>query len=149
LDNRKYSYAAISPVEAGLPYARSTYQCQRTWVDKKDLEDPDLKVKSHTRYFLSTLNPGDDLRKLSQAAGVIRNHWAVENKNHYKKDTCPWVEDDHRHRRVNAAQNLALTRSALLAIIPFDETKNLNSCLESYQAYPARALKLIRHARPI
>jgi len=59
------------------------------------------------------------------------------------------VENDHRHRRVNAAQNLALTRNALLAIIPFDETKNLGSWLDTYQSYPAQALKLIQQARPI
>lgn len=136
-------------MEAGLPYARSTFECQRTWVDVKDLEDPSVEVSNHTRNFLSSLNPGDDIRKLNQAAGVIRNHWGVENKNHYKKDTCQWVEDDHRHRRINAAQNLALTRNALLAIIPFDETKNLSSWLDTYQSYPARALKLLQQARPI
>jgi len=74
LDNRKYRYAPISPVEAGLPYARSTFECQRTWVDLKDLEDPDLEVRNHTRNFLSSLNPGNDLGKLTRAAGVIRNH---------------------------------------------------------------------------
>jgi hypothetical protein len=117
--------------------------------DLKDLENPDLEARSHTRNFLSSLSPGDDPGKLKRAAGVIRNHWGVENKNHYKKDTCQWVEDDHRHRRVNAAQNLALTRNALLAIIPFDETKNLSSWLDTYQSYPARALKLLQQARPI
>ena len=136
-------------MEAGLPYARSTFECQRTWVDIKNLEDPELEARSHTRNFLSSLNPGDDPRKLEQAAGVIRNHWGVENRNHYKKDTCQWVEDDHRHRRVNAARNLALTRNALLAIIPFDEKKNLSSWLDAYQSYPARALQLIQQAHPI
>ncbi len=118
-------------------------------MDIKDIEDPNLELRNHTRNFLSSLSPGDDPGKLKRAAGVIRNHWAIENKNHYKKDTCQWVEDDHRHRRVNAAQNLALTRNALLAIIPFDETKNLSSWLDTYQSYPARALKLIQQARPI
>lgn len=136
-------------MEAGLPYGRSTFECQRTWVDNKDLEDPDLEVRKNTRNFLSSLSPGDAPEKLKQAAGVIRNHWGVENKNHYKKDTCQWVEDDHRHRRINAAQNLALTRNALLAIIPFDEKKNLSSWLDTYQSYPARALKLLQQARPI
>jgi len=118
-------------------------------VDSGDLENPDLEVLSNTRNFLSSLNPGDDLREQKRVAGVIRNHWGVENKNHYKKDTCQWVEDDHRHRRVNAAQNLALTRNALLAIIPFDEKKNLSSWLDTYQSYPARALQLLQQARPI
>jgi hypothetical protein len=136
-------------VEAGLPYARSTFECHRTWVDTKDLEVPDLEVRSHTRNFLSSLSPGDDPREQKRAAEVIREHWGIENKNHYKKDTCQWVEDDHRHRRVNAAQNLALTRNALLAIIPFDQKKNLSSWLDTYQSYPARALQLLQQALPI
>jgi TnpA family transposase len=73
----------------------------------------------------------------------------VENKTHYKKDTCQWLEDAHRHRRVNATQNLALTRNALLSIIPFDEKKNLSSWLDTYQSSPARALNLLLQARPI
>ncbi|MFT6240543.1 MAG: hypothetical protein ACJAQT_002633 [Akkermansiaceae bacterium] len=59
------------------------------------------------------------------------------------------MEDDHRHRRVNAAQNLALPRNVLLAIIPFDETKKLSSWLDTYQSYPAQALKLLQQARQI
>ena len=150
--------ASTTANTATPPSARSKLACptraapssaSATWVDIKDLGDPDLEVRNHTRNFLSSLNPGDDLGKLTRAAGVIRNHWGIENKNHYKKDTCQWVEDDHRHRRVNAAQNLALTRNALLAIIPFDETKNLGSWLDTYQSYPAQALKLIQQARPI
>ncbi|MFT6383121.1 MAG: hypothetical protein ACJAXZ_004626, partial [Akkermansiaceae bacterium] len=53
------------------------------------------------------------------------------------------------HRRVNAAQNLALPRNVLLAIIPFDETKKLSSWLDTYQSYPAQALKLLQQARQI
>jgi len=35
------------------------------------------------------------------------------------------AEDNHRHRRINAAQNLALTCKALLAIVPFDKNSAL------------------------
>lgn len=72
----------------------------------------------------------------------------VENANHYKRDTCQWREDDHRHRRTNVAQNLALTRNALLAIIPFDEDKNLRSMLSYYHRNESGAIKLILHAKP-
>jgi len=59
------------------------------------------------------------------------------------------VEDDHRHRRINAAQNLALMRSALLAIIPFDEKQTLNDCFESYVKNPHLAIRLIQKSKPI
>ena len=57
-----------------------------------------------------------------------------------------WQEDRHCHRRVNVAQNLALTRNALLAIIPFDEKKNLPSFIVDYQDRKQLAIDLILKA---
>ena len=160
METRLYSGVPLSPVEAGLPYARSTLQVTRRWVDKKDLEEKGRpEVKEHTRNFISSLNirgggreNGDeqtDQCRQKRAAKSVREHWSVENKNHYKRDTCQWREDDHRHRRPKAAQNLALTRNALLAIIPYDEQTPLSAKLDEYQSYPNRALKLVRQAHPI
>ena len=67
----------------------------------------------------------------------------------FRKDVSLWLEDDHRHRRTNAAQNLALMRSALMAIIPYDKKRNLNDCFHDYQEKPPSALKLIQKAMPI
>ena len=44
----------------------------------------------------------------------MRGLWSVENRNHHKRDESVWQENRHRFRRVNVAQNLALTRNALL-----------------------------------
>ena len=123
---------------------------RRDWVnfkkeDRKTLQVSDLEIKTHDRYFLSSLSAEQD----REIALLVRTHWSVENKNHYKKDVSLWMEDDHRHRRVNAAQNLALMRSALLAIIPFDEEHNLNDCLRNYDRKPHLAIRLIQKSRPI
>lgn len=128
----------------GVPYTRSTFSVTRDWIDKKELSEGKIEPKKNTRYFLSSLSPEE-----RRAPASIRGHWAVENKNHYKRDTCQWREDHHRHRTVHAAQNLALLRNALLAIIPFDEKTTLSQKLDEYQAHPARALKLIMHGKPI
>jgi hypothetical protein len=56
---------------------------------------------------------------------------------------------DHRYRRPNVALNLALTRNALLAIIPFDEKHNLPTLIADYQNHPSRAINLILKASPI
>jgi len=114
---------------------------RREWIHlkKEEREVPkeahkagDLEIKTHDRYFLSSLG-AEEARKIAEQA---RTHWSVENKNHYRKDVSLWVEDDHRHRRINAAQNLALMRSALLAIIPFNEDQTLNDCFENYAKTP-------------
>ena len=43
------------------------------------------------------------------------------------RSRCPVGDGRHRHGRIHVAQNTALTRTALLAIIPFDEDRNLSS----------------------
>lgn len=44
--------------------------------------------------------------------------------------------------------NLALTRNALLAIIPFDEKRNLPSLVEDYRDHKRLAINLLLNARP-
>ena len=78
----------------------------------------------------------------------MREHWSVENKNHHKRDHHVWQEDRHRHRRANIAQNLALTRNALLAIIPFDEKTSLPALIVEYQANKQLAINLILKSHP-
>jgi hypothetical protein len=58
-------------------------------------------------------------------------------------------QGDHRHRRGNIAQNLALTRNALLAIISFGPDEPLSGWFEICQRKPAKAIQLILHAAPI
>jgi TnpA family transposase len=70
----------------------------------------------------------------------------VENRNHDKRDDSVWQED--RHRRINVAQNLALTRNALLALIPFDEKHKLPSLIADDQERKPLAINLILNARP-
>jgi predicted transposase YbfD/YdcC len=133
--------AAISPVTAGLPGARSALRVQRDWSEKKEPQT----ARSHTRFFLTSLRAEEK----SRSTRAAREHWSVENRNHFKRDTSAWQEDHHRHRRPKAALNLALTRNALLAIIPFEQGEPLSHFFELYHRHPAKALNLILHARPV
>jgi predicted transposase YbfD/YdcC len=139
---RRGALAAISPVSAGLPGARSAITVQRDWLEKRNLLQPQ---KAHTRFFLSSLGTHEKCRSTSAA----RQHWSVENRNHYKRDASPWQEDQHRHRKPNAALNLALTRNVLLAIIPFEHAQPLAQFFEHYHRHPHLALRLILKARPV
>lgn len=114
---------------------------KRDWVEKNKPEEE----HSHTRGFISSRPPEEAVR-LGTAA---RGQWSVENKNHHKRDDSVWQEDRHRFRRINIAQNLALTRNALLAIIPFDDERNLPSLIADYQDNKQLAINLILHARPL
>jgi hypothetical protein len=82
-------------------------------------------------------------------ASGTRGHWAVENRNHYKRDVSAWQEDHHRHRKPNAALNLALTRNVLLAIIPFEQNQPLNDLFARYHRRPRQAIDLLLKAKPL
>ncbi len=127
-------------MDAGLLSAHSAIKVRREWVEKTCPENE----HQHTRSFISSLPP-DQAVRLGRA---VREHWSVENKNHHKRDHHVWQEDRHRHRRANIAQNLALTRNALLAIIPFDQKNNLPSLIADYQDRKQLAIDLILKARP-
>lgn len=73
----------------------------------------------------------------------------MENRNHYKRDASAWQEDRHRHRKPNAALNLALTRNVLLALIPFEQGQPLAHFFELYHCHPHHALRLILKASPV
>ena len=139
---RRAALATISPVSAGLPGARSAITVQRDWSEKLNPLQPQ---KSHTRFFLSSLGTHEKARSTNAA----RQHWSVENRNHYKRDASPWQEDRHRHRKPNAALNLALTRNVLLAIIPFEHAQPLAQFFEHYYRYPHHALRLILKSCPV
>ena len=114
---------------------------QRGWCEKKDPQTP----KSHTRVFLSSLSVDEK----SRSTEAVRGHWSIENRNHHKRDASAWQEDRHRHRRPNAALNLALTRNALLAIIPFKQGEPLSAFFELYHRHRREALNLILNSRPV
>lgn len=126
-------------MDTGLLSAHSAIKVRREWVEKTCPENE----HEHTRSFISSVSP-DEAERLGQA---VRDHWCVENKNHHKRDHHVWQEDRHRHRRVNIALNLALTRNALLAIIPFDENNNLPSLIVNYQNRKQLAINLVLKAR--
>ena len=132
---------ALSPVDAGLLSACSAVKVRREWVEKTR---PDVE-HVHIRHFISSVAAENQIR-LGRAA---REHWSIENRNHHKRDDGVWQEDRHRHRRINVAQNLALTRNALLAIIPFDDKRNLPSLIADYQERKQLAIDLILNARPV
>ena len=73
----------------------------------------------------------------------------MENRNHHKRDASAWQEDRHRHRKPNAALNLALTRNVLLARIPFEEGEPLAHYFEIYPRHPRQALHLLLKAPPV
>jgi predicted transposase YbfD/YdcC len=128
-------------VTTGLTFARSAVAVRRDWHIKNAAE---TREESHVCHCLTSLEHAEKQR----IPAAVRGHWSVEDLNHYKRDTCLLRDDDHGHRRVNIARNLALTRKALLGIIPFGADAPLSGWFEIYQRKSAKAIQLILHASP-
>ncbi|MDV7210466.1 ISAs1 family transposase [Azotobacter beijerinckii] len=71
------------------------------------------------RYFLSSITD------LEVFAGVVRNHWAIENQQHWVLDV-QFREDANRSRKDHSASNLALIRRAALSLIRENDNSKLS-----------------------
>ena len=142
MDRRRAAVAVLTPVNAGLPGARSALRVRRDWSEKKN---PSAAPKSHTRHFLCSLPEAERTR----AAPAVRPPWSVENRNHHQRDASAWQEDRHRHRQPRAALNLALTRNVLLVLIPCEAGQPLAHYFERHHRHPAQARHLLLKAPPV
>ena len=91
---------------------------------------------------------GVDSKTIAQLAKMIREHWSVENLNHWKRDASYWREDRSPKRNPMGAKNLALIRNALLAIIPFEEFDSLNDAFDYYRDHREKSVRIIKTAPP-
>lgn len=72
------------------------------------------------RYYLCSFN---DLQKF---AAVVRNHWSIENQQHWVLDV-QFSEDSNRSRKDHSAKNLATVRHMALNIIRHNESYSKRS----------------------
>ncbi len=128
----------ISPFPGAKQLIRST----REWLEGKSDE-----LKSETRYFITSLER--DERSAARLAQAIRNHWSVENKNHWKRDTSLWKEDASRPRKkASGGQVMALLRGAILRLHDLEAFETLNSGFHFHSAKPYAALRLLKIPPP-
>ena len=95
---------------ADFPFARSLIVVRSERTVKKTGQ-----TSTESRYYLSSALPEEhsDERWLK----LIRGHWGgVEVRNHWRRDAL-LREDRSRSRNANLLANMALIRSALLALL--------------------------------
>jgi predicted transposase YbfD/YdcC len=137
IQKRTLSRADADSAKTGFPYAAQVFSIKREWTQKKTGQ-----ARSETRWFITSLSAGqaDENRLLAE----VRGHWSVENKNHWRRDSRAWEEDKCLHRKSAAAQNLAIIRNTLLAVIPGNKHGNLPDTLEYYRDHKAQAVALLK-----
>lgn len=108
-----------------------------------------VKKTGHTttesRFYLSSAPP--DQYPPAQWLSLIRGHWGgVEIRNHWRRDAL-MGEDDSRSRNPNLLANLALLRSAMLALLAdhFPD-QSLPAIQEHLHSRPGKCLALLTHS---
>ena len=126
-----------------FPHVSQIIKETRIYRDTADGALPSMSV----RIFGTTHRPEE--KSVVQVGKMIREHWSVENQNHWKRDATTWREDRSPKRNARGAKNLALLRNALLAVIPFEDFHSLNDAFETYLKKTHKAVSLILFAQPI
>ena len=96
------------------------------------------------RYYLTSAEP--TAYTPTQWLALIQGHWAgIEIRNHWRRDAI-WCEDRSRSRHPGLLANLALLRSALLALLP-DHFPDLSlpHIKERLHSHPAACRRLLRN----
>lgn len=124
-------------MSADFPFARTlvVVRSQRTVKKTGD-------TSTESRYYLSSAPPDD--YGPEQWLGLIRGHWGgVEIRNHWRRDAL-MGEDGSRSRNPNLLANLALIRSALLALLAEEHPDHsLPQIRERLHSRPGCCLALI------
>jgi predicted transposase YbfD/YdcC len=75
------------------------------------------KPKPTRRYYISSIKPESG----EQVAKLIRNHWSIENSQHWSLDMA-FNEDQSRVRKDHGDQNLAVLRRIALGLLRRDKS---------------------------
>ena len=129
---------AIEPLEADFPFARSLIVLRNTRTVKKTGH-----TTTQPHYYLSSAPRAqyDSLQWLN----LIRGHWGgVEIRNHWRRDAL-MGEDRSRSGNPNLLANLALIRSALLALLADHyPDQSLPQIREQLTSSPSHCLTVLR-----
>ena len=122
---------------ADFPLARSLLVVRRQRTIQKTGQ-----TSRESRYSLASGPPETD--RPEQWLGLIRGHWGgVEVRHHWRRDAL-LGEDDSRRRHAHLLANVALIRSALLALLAEHHPEQPRPELwEQLHSRPGRCLHLL------
>ena len=139
---RDITMVAVDTEVSPFPHIAQIIKCTRIYRSTKEGAEPEMSV----RIFGTSHEYGS--KTAAQISKIIREHWSVENLNHWKRDATYWREDRAPKRNPRGAKNLALLRNALLAVIPFERFDSLNDAFDYYRDHREKSVKTIKTAPP-
>ena len=122
---------------ADFPFARSLIVVRSVRTIKKTGQ-----TSTESRYYLSSAPPKE--HRAERWLALIRGHWGgVEVRNHWRRDAL-MGEDRSRSRNANLLANVALIRSALMALLAqHHPDQPLPQIKEDLHSRPTRCLALL------
>jgi predicted transposase YbfD/YdcC len=119
--------------------AHDWYEIRQVFCLRRRVEYP-LKCTQEYVYGITSLTPkqADPLRLLD----VIRNHWSIENRLHYRRDVT-LAEDACQVRKGSAPHALAALNSFVLALFDFCAVTNAKQHMGYLDAQPLHAIRLL------
>lgn len=100
------------------------------------------KETTENRFYLCSREPDELTHR--QWIELTRSHWAVENRNHFRRDAS-MGEDTTRSHHPKTLANLALLRSALLSLYSREGSDDwLPAKRERFAADPQQAFRLLK-----
>lgn len=98
------------------------------------------KTTIEVEYAMTSLKPEQaDAKRL---AGLVREHWGIENKLHYVRDVT-LGEDASRVRRGSAPQVLAAVRNAVIHLVAGVGAPSHAAAIRRFHAHPEEALAIL------
>jgi predicted transposase YbfD/YdcC len=77
-----------------------------------------------------------------QLATLIRAHWSIENRNHWRRDVT-LCEDASQVRTRHVPEMLALLNTTILALMDLLGVRNVPAQMRLYNAHPLLAVRLL------
>ena len=139
---RDITIVSVDTEVSPFPHVAQIIKCTRVYCSTADDAEPEMAV----RLFGTSIEV--DAKTTAQIKRIIREHWSVENLNHWKRDATYWREDRSPKRNPRGAKNLALLRNALLTVIPFESFDSLNDAFDYYRDNRGKSLGIIKTASP-
>lgn len=140
-ETRSVSVQPLSPAESGFPHCRALVTVRSVSFNKKT-----GKSSRKTRRYISSLRPHE--RSHAQWEALVRGHWGVENRTHWRRDAI-LGEDRFRSRNRNVITGLSLLANAALFVLlhaaPFEPVPQT---IEVLAQHPSKALALLRSNKP-
>lgn len=132
IERRILEAASTLPRYPAWPGVRQIFRLRRVVQGKAEHKEQ--------RYGITSLSAHEVGAGL--LLSLVREHWGIENRLHYIRDTV-FREDACRVRHRGKAQNLAALRNTAITLVRGQGIENVTEAVEIYAESRERALRLV------